>query len=271
MVINTNLQAQIASTRLSESSSMLAQSLSRLSSGSRITTPADDGAGLAEAMQLGAKMKRLDAVANNLSNALSFTQTQDGYLSKINGALTRMSELSVMAQDITKTDSDRTLYDTEFNTLGRAIQDMAGKTFNGVSLFSGNALQVTNDAEGNTFSMAGVDLASMSFATVLADHVNVIGNGGTGAVYAEHDLDRVISALATARANLGSNIESLNYYLDQNTTLKNTLSAANSRITDVDVAQESTRFAKYNILVQSGTAMLAQANSAPQSVLKLLG
>jgi flagellin len=85
------------------------------------------------------------------------------------------------------------------------------------------------------------------------------------------DVKAAIDQLASDRANIGSNIESLGYYSSQLSSLKNNLSAANSRITDVDVAQESTSYAKYNILVQSGTAMLAQANAMPQSVLKLLG
>jgi len=271
MVINTNLQALQASTRLGQSSTMLAQSLARLSSGSKITSPADDSAGLAVSMKLTSQLARLDAVTNNLESAISFTQTQDGYMQKIDDALNRMSQLAVMAQDVTKTDSDRSLYDIEFHTLAGDIQNIATKTFNGVSLFSTNLLQVTTDEQANTFAMAGVDLGGVSYRTVLTDRVNVIGNHSTGAVYAQDDLKKVIDSLAKDRATLGSNLQSLNYYHDQMATLKTSLSGANSRIMDVDVAQESTVYAKYNILTQAGTAMLAQANSLPQSVLKLLG
>jgi flagellin len=270
MVINTNIAAQATALNLGKSSGRLAESLQLLSSGSKIITPADDSAGLAESNHLASERQRLNAVSNNLANAVSFIQTQDGYLQKISDALTRMSELSVMAQDVTKTDSDRALYNTEYHTLAGNLQNMAAQTFNGVSLFSANALQVTLDDEGNTFSLAGINLAGTSYNSVLTDTVDVIGNTGTGAVYAQNDLDRVIANLAKDRANLGASLEALNFYNDQTATLRDTLAAATSRITDVDVAQESTNYAKENILVQSGTAMLAQANSTPQSVLKLL-
>jgi flagellin len=269
MVINTNLQAQNASTLLMQSSTKLSQSLARLSSGSKITSPADDSAGLAVSMKLNAQLHRIDAATNNVGNAISFSQTQDGYIQKVNDALSRMSELSVLAQDVTKTTSDRALYQQEFTALGAYIKNVATKDFNGVSLFDGTALNVTTDSEANLFAMKGIDLSTSNttYATATNDDITSI----TGAQKALTDVKSAISQLASDRANIGSNEESLTYYNDQLASLKNNLSAANSRITDVDVAQESTNYAKYNILVQSGTAMLAQANSLPQSVLKLLG
>jgi flagellin len=269
MVINTNLQAQNASTLLMHSSNKLSQSLARLSSGSKITSPADDSAGLAVSMKLNAQLARIDAASNNVGNAISFSQTQDGYIAKVNDAFSRMSELAVLAQDVTKTTADRALYQQEFHALGAYIGNVATKDFNGVSLFDGAQLNVTTDSEANTFGMKGIDLsaASGTYATAIADDITSV----TGAQTALTDVKAAISQLASDRANIGSNEESLTYYNDQLASLKNNLSAANSRITDVDVAQESTNYAKYNILVQSGTAMLSQANSLPQSVLKLLG
>jgi flagellin len=266
MVINTNLSAQNAATLLMQSSSNLSQSLQRLSSGSKITSPADDSAGLAVSMKLNAQMARIDGATNNVNNAVSFAQTQDGYVSQINSALSRMSELSVLAQDVTKTTSDRQLYQQEFHALGSYINNVSTKDFNGVSLFDGSTLNVTTDSEGNTFGMTGINLASASYTTATADDITSL----SGAQTALTDVKTAISALASDRANIGSNEESLSYYSNQLTALKNNLSAANSQITDVDVAQESTNYAKQNILVQTGTAMLAQANSLPQSVLKLL-
>ena len=272
MVINTNQQAMGASTLLMQSSSKLAQSLARLSSGSKINSPADDSAGLAVSMKLNAQIARIDGASNNVGNAISFSQTQDGYASKVNDALSRMSELAVLAQDVTKTTSDRALYNVEFTALGSYINNVSTKDFNGVSLFADNAgsatnLNVTTDSEANTFSMVGVDLKSASYTNATAATIDTNANANTALGLVKS----AISQLATDRANIGSNIESLGYYNDQLAALKNNLAAANSRITDVDVAQESTNYAKYNILVQSGTAMLAQANSLPQSVLKLLG
>lgn len=272
MVINNNLPAQAATTQLAQASTRLAQSLQRLSSGAKITTPADDSAGLAVSMKLTAQMARINATMSNLENAVSFVQTQDGYLQKIGEALTRMGELAVLATDATKTDDDRADYSVEFDTLSADIRTTAGKDFNGVKLFSSNTLNVTMDSEANTFALAGIDLNSLTYAVRLAtNHVNIIGNNGTGAFYAARDIPKVLDSLATDRAKLGAKLARLQYHHDELVLLREKLSAANSRITDVDVAQESTNYAKQNILVQSGTAMLAQANSLPQSVLKLLG
>src|SRR3569833_2379224 len=116
MVINTNLSAQSSANLLSQSSSMLSKSLARLSSGSKVTTPSDDSAGLAVSMRLTAQMSRNTAAQNNIGNAISFNQTQDGYLSQVSNALGRMSELSVQAQDVTKSDADRSLGRREGST-----------------------------------------------------------------------------------------------------------------------------------------------------------
>jgi len=267
MVINTNLSAQNAATLLMQSQSNLSASLQRLSSGSKITSPADDSAGLAVSMKLTAQMSRINAASNNVNNAISFSQTQDGYIQQVNTAFSRMSELSVLAQDVTKTTADRALYQQEFHALGNYISNVATKEFNGVSLFNGNTLNVTTDSEANTFAMGGIDLAgNATYTTATADDITSIA----GATQALTDVKAAISQLASDRANIGSNEESLSYYSNQLSTLNNNLSAANSQITDVDVATESTQYAKENILVQTGTAMLAQANSLPQSVLKLL-
>ena len=270
MVINTNISASNAANQLSNSSSMLAQSLARLSSGSKIVSPADDSAGLAVSMKLGAQISRTDAAQNNVGNAISFNQTQDGYLSKVNDALNRMSELSVSAQDVTKTTADRSLYNQEFGTLQTYVKDVATKDFNGVSLFNGASLSVTSDGDGGSFSNVGVDLnanATYTTATGSSTTIDTVSNAKTALT----NVKAAINQLASDRASIGSNIESLGYYNDQLGSLSNNLSAAKSRITDVDVAKESTNYARANILVQSGTAMLAQANSAPQSVLRLLG
>ena len=267
MVINTNTSAINSSTLLEQSSTMLSQSLQRLSSGSKIISPSDDSAGLAVSMKLTSQEARITGAQNNLSDAISFNQTQDGYLSQVNSALSRMSELTVLSQDVTKTTSDRALYNQEYQALGSYISDVSTKSFNGVSLFNGDTLKVTTDSDGNTFNNIGVNLAgNASYTTAIADNIT----SGSSAQTALNDVKTAISQLASDRANVGTNIESLTYYNNQLSTLKNNLAAANSQITDVDVAQESTTYAKYNILVQTGTAMLAQANSLPQSVLKLL-
>jgi flagellin len=245
---------------------MLAKSLARLSSGSKIVSPEDDAAGLAVATRFDAQINRISAASNNVSNAISFNQTQDGFLKKVTKALDRMSELAILAQDVTKTDDDRALYDAEFSTLGAYIDDVATKEFNGVALFDGAALNVTIDSDGNTYAMNSVDLGAAAYSTATGGSVAT----SAGAATALTNIKTAIDQLATDRANLGANMSRLNSTNEGLSVLKDNLSAANSRIKDVDVAEESTNFARYNILVQAGTAMLAQANATPQSALRLL-
>lgn len=266
MVINTNIQALNSASNLQASQSMLAKSLARLSSGFKIVNPSDDAAGVAVAMRLDSQIKRTDAARTNVVNAMSFTQTQDGYLKKIAKALDRMSELTLLAQDVTKGDPDRALYDGEFMQLSAYIANTSTREFNSVSIFSANTLNVTLDSEGATFAMAGIDLGISAYTTALSSGVATT----TAALTALTAVKTAISQLAADRARIGAYQARLDFTADQLTISKENLSAATSRIQDTDVADESTRFARYNILVQSGTAMLAQANQLPQTVLRLL-
>jgi len=179
MVINTNVSAQSSARLLSESSSMLQKSLARLSSGSKIVSPEDDAAGLAVSFRFDAQINRISAANANVANAVSFGQTQDGFLQKVTKALDRMSELSILSQDVTKTDADRLLYDAEFQQLGDYVDDVATKEFNGVALFDGTALNVTTDEDGNTFSMTGVDLTAGAYTTATGSSVDSAGNAAT--------------------------------------------------------------------------------------------
>ena len=267
MVINTNTAAQNGARLLSASSTQLSKSLARLSSGSKLTSPEDDVAGQAVSLKFDAQINRLNAASGNVSNAISFSQTQDGYLQKVGDALNRMSELAISAQDITKQDSDRALYQKEFAELGKYIDDLATKTFNGVDLLnSAAARNVTTDADEGKFAMTGVDVTAAAYTGATAATVATSAGAATTLTAVKTAIDQ----LATDRATVGANVSSLTMYNQQIGVLKDNLSAANSKIKDVDVAQESTRFASYNILVQAGTAMLAQANAAPQSALRLL-
>lgn len=251
---------------LSESSAMLSKSLARLSSGSKIVSPEDDAAGLAASTRFDAQINRINAANSNVGNAISFSQTQDGFLKKVSKALDRMSELAVLSQDVTKTDADRDLYNAEFTTLGAYIDDVATKQFNGVDLFDGTALDVTTDSDANTFSMSGVDLGDSAYTDATSATIGTAADAATALTAVQASIDQ----LASDRANIGANISRLNSTSEGLSVLKDNLSAATSRIKDVDVAEESTSFARYNILVQAGTAMLAQANATPQSALRLL-
>lgn len=268
ITINTNTAAMNTATLLSQSNAALQQSLARLSSGSQITSPADDSAGLAVSLNLVAQEGENTAASNNIADAVSFNQTQDGYLTQVTSALDRMSELSVQAQDVTKSDSDRSLYQQEFSTLATYVNNVSTENFNGVSLFGGASLSVTVDSTaGAGFTMAGVDLTSATFTNLSTATIGTIAT----AKAAETTVANAITQVGVLSAGLGANEETLNDYSSQLATLNNNLAAANSTIMDVNVATESSNYAKENILVQTGTAMLAQANAVPQIALKLIG
>ena len=274
MVINTNTTAMASSRSLASSTTNLAKSLARLSSGSKITSPEDDAAGLAQSIKFEAQINRNSAVRSNIGNAVSFTQTQDGFLQKVQSSLDRMSELSVLSQDITKTNTDRSNYSVEFTQLQSYISDIGTKSFNGVTLFATAGEAVTIDSSASKFTMNSVDMTSATVTTGLANIYTAATSAITNTSSASSALSNIQTAiqnLADMRARVGANIQRLSMTDDQVNILNENLSAANSRIKDVDVAEESTRFAKANILVQSGTSMLAQANMLPASALQLIG
>ena len=274
MVINTNSAAEVAANNLKANQDLLTKSLARLSSGSRIVNPSDDAAGLAVSMRLDAQTKRLDAAMANVGNAVSFTQTQDGYLKKVAKALDRMSELTILSQDVTKTDDDRKLYDAEFEQLAAYVFNSSTKDFNGVSLFSSDPLNITIDSEGSSFSMDGIDLQTSTFSDIMGTDATGTGRAvvdtESGAADALTKVEAAIKLLAQDRATIGAYQARLTATNEQLSVSKENITAASSRIQDVDMAEESTQFAKQNILNQAGTAMLAQANQLPQSVLRLL-
>jgi len=269
MVINTNYSALSSGRQLGESQGMLNKSLARLSSGSKLVNPSDDAAGFAVSARFDAQINRTQAAVDNIGNAVSFSQTQDGYLKKVARALDRMSELSVLALDETKSDTDRGLYNNEFTKLGAFVTASSTRDFNGVSMFGTSILHVTVNSEGTSnFDYTAVNLAShASYTAATSSTISTT----TAATSALTTVKLAINQLASDRATVGANQAALNMYQEQLGTLKDNMSAANSRIKDIDVAEESTNFAKYNILVQAGTAMLSQANSSSQSVLRLLG
>jgi len=207
---------------------------------------------------------------------MSFTQTQDGYLKTINTALTRMGELSLLAQDATLSDSDRDLYDKEFQQLKDFMARAKTKQFNGVDLFSSNNIEVSIDSSRSAFVIPPVDLNSESFSFV--DGANTDDEDSEPASLktlrkAKESLafvSKAVSEVALARAQIGA-IQSRLVFTDaQLTSTKENLSNAMSRINDVNVAEEATQYARYQILVQSGTSMLSQANAMPKTVLQLL-
>jgi len=273
MVINTNVTAYNTSNLLANSTKSLSKSLARLSSGSKIIQPQDDAAGLAQVMRFEAQINRNYAVHSNLGNAVSLSQTQDGFLTNVQNSLTRMSELSMLAHDVTRTDTDRSNYSVEFQQLQNYISDIGTKEFNGVGIFGSAGNGVTIDSDAGLFTMNAVDLQSttvgVGLASVYTSSTTSITNMSS-AGSALSNIQTAIQSLADMRAKVGANIQRLNLTQNQVSILNENLETAKSRIVDVDVATESTQFARHQILVQSGTAMLAQANTLPQMALKLI-
>jgi flagellin len=267
VVINTNYAATVASNNLAASTSSLKKSLNRLSSGSKIVNPSDDAGGLAVSMKLSAAAKRSAAAASNIGNTVSFLQTQDGVLKVAAKVLDRMSELKTLYVDPTKNTSDLANYDAEFTQLQSELTSLAGETFNGVSLFGSTALSTKVSEDGTqVVSVSGKKLADTAagVGTLSASTVTTL----TGISLS--NISTAIQNVATMRATNGAEQSRLGFASEVLTVNKANLEAANSRITDVDVAEESTQLARWNVLVQSGTAMLSQANQSAQVALKLI-
>ena len=180
-----------------------------------------------------------------------------------------MGELAMLSLDGTKSDADRELYQSEFSQLQSFITATAAKEFNGVSLFNSTSLAVTIDSDGTTFDAVPIDISGTASYSLAIDDTTAI-RSTVSASSALLTVKDAISRVAVDRAGLGAVQARLNFSREQLTVTKENLSSAVSRIVDIDVAEEATEYAKYQILVQSGTSMLAQANTLPQAALQLL-
>ncbi|MEW6155963.1 MAG: flagellin [Verrucomicrobiota bacterium] len=251
---------------LGESSDALSQSLARLSSGSRLVAPETDVGGLAVSMRTEAKLRRLDAALSNLNGVITFTQTQDTYLSKVAAALNRMSELATLALDSTKTNPDRSLYDTEFTSLAEFVTSVTSKEINGVSLFSSARPSVFYDSEGNYFLMNAISMASSVFSSLGAASISTTTSANTALA----NVKELLLQVGRNRVDALRYLKLMHMFRDTHAQNKEALLAANSRIRDVDMANESTHLARSRILTQSSMAMLAQANVTQEVALRLM-
>ena len=265
LVINTNIAASASAVNLTHSNQNLQKSLARLSSGSKIVSPADDAGGLAVSLKITATINRTQALKDNLQNSISFLQSQDGALKNATKILDRMSELRIMATDVAKSASDVSNYNAEFRELQAQLNLLQDESFNGVDLFAngGNTLSTIVTEDGQ--QTVGISQADLQGTT------STITSAGSITSVTVTDVVTAIEAVATMRAVNGATSSRIGFSIDMLSVNALNLEAANSRIKDTDVAAESTMFARYNILVQSGTAMLAQANQASQAALRLLG
>jgi flagellin len=322
IVVNTNASATEASFNLSKANESLRKSLARLSSGKRISQPAEDAGGLAVAYKLQSKVNRTEAVIHNHENALSFLQVQDGALQTVGAVLDRMSELRTMAADITKNEGDIENYSKEFLELQSQLKQISREKFNGISLFSNQSTSGTGINSNTNVSFNSVnhttnpvytahsrevlthpsgvsDDGNISINLVNLEFVLSVGtltNGGSQAGVNLMGLNNTsgngvnsttgfvdnithvtismfseaIERVADMRAENGAEQNRILQSVELHRTNMVNLEAAHGRIMDADVALESTRFARYNVLVQASAAMTAQANQLTNVALTLL-
>ncbi|NDG71791.1 MAG: flagellin [Proteobacteria bacterium] len=315
--INVNPAASGAGLNLGKANDALQKSLSRLSSGRRIVNSSDDAGGLAVSMKMAAAQKRTEATAINLRNIQSYLDTQDGAFKVADKVLSRMSELTTLARDVTKNSGDVENYDKEFQNLQLQLTSLGTEKFNGVALFdpsvgTGSKFSVPTSEDGSQSTtvtksaMGGDPWVSMminGFNTsvttggttvyipaggtvgyTLNDPTTPVTLGTSAATsvsssgtltYDNSDefvqvVQMALQQVADMRAQNGAEMSRVNFAQDLLNINAINLEAANSRIIDVDVAAESSQLARFQILQQAGTAMLAQANTSQQSLVRLL-
>ena len=280
MTINTNILSLNAQRNVSSSQGALASAMQRLSSGLRVNSAKDDAAGLAIAERMQAQVRGMNVAARNANDGISLAQTAEGALGKVGDNLQRMRELAVQAANGTNSEDDRATLDTEFQALvleNKRLVD--GTTFNGTQLLDGTNTTITIQVGANTtadIDTVDIDLSDMSNATsgvttsYGATASVLTGTDGSNATAAITALDKDIKAVADARSKLGASQNRFEAIVSNLQIASENASSARSRIMDADFATETGNLSRAQILQQAGTAMLAQANQAPQQVLSLL-
>lgn len=260
LYINTNIEAMDAHRNLVNTENSMAKSMQRLSSGLRINSAADDAAGLSISESLTGQANGLEQAQRNAQDGLSLVQTADGTLNTVHGMLQRIRELAVQYQNGTLSAGDQNAISSEVDQLTAEITRVGNSAaFNGIKFFSGSGATISFQVGANDGDQIGVTTTDMN---------TMVGTITASSALAS--IDAAISSVSTQRAAFGAVENRLNYTLDNLSTSQENLTASLSRIKDVDMAAEMVNFTKSQILQQAGTSMLAQANQAPQSVLKLL-
>ncbi len=273
MYINTNVSSLEAQRSLSSSQSALGTSFQRLSSGMRINSAADDAAGLAIAEQMSADIRSYSMAERNTLNAVSMAQTAEGALGHVGSILQRLRELAVQSANGDLTATDRGYLDTEFQAMKDEITRIVDSSkFNGKDLLSGPAtpiefqVGIDNTASDRlTVNFGNVSLASLGLATS-----DVAGATATTAQASIDSVDAAINLVSGRRADFGAALNRMQTTVANLQSMRTNLSAAHSRIRDVDVAEESSKMARTQVLTQAATTVLAQANQSPQLALQLL-
>ncbi len=272
MRINNNAMAFNANRNLQVNNMALGKSLEKLSSGFRINRAGDDAAGLVISQKLRAEVSGLRQATRNAQDGISFVQTAEGALGEVHSMLNRMRDLAVQAANDTNDAAARTAVDAELDALAAEIDRIGtDTTFSGAAVFTATALNFQVGSEGtggqiqatvgvlDANALGGTDLAALDVTTAAAARTTI------------EDIDTSIDAVSTMRGTLGAVQNRFESTIRNLQVTTENLSASESRIRDTDMAEEMVNFTRRQILQQAGTAMLGQANSVPQSVLRLLG
>jgi flagellin len=276
--INTNVMSLNAQRNLTVSQSSLAQSMQRLSSGLRVNSAKDDAAGLAIAERMNTQVRGMNVAIRNANDGISLAQTAEGGLQEVGSMLQRMRELSVQAANGTNSDADRANLDAEFQALNSEIARIAETTkFNGESILNtsgtGSAdativFQVgANTDSGNTLEINLKKIESLEASSGVSRTISTV-SASLSSIAA---IDSMIDQITAARADFGAVQSRFESAINNLQVGMENQAAARGRIMDADFAVETANMTRAQILQQAGTAMVAQANSAPQSVLQLLG
>jgi len=272
MRINNNIMAYNAHRQLKVNASAQEKSLEKLSSGYRINRAGDDAAGLSISEKMRAQIRGLQMASKNAQDGISLIQTAEGALTETHAILQRMRELAVQAANDTNVTKDRSAIQLEINELAEEVTRIAEKTqFNTRTLLAGGLKDdgaVTIQIGANKGETLSIEIGTMTAAKLSVS--GLVVSTSAWAQSAISKIDAAINTVSTERARLGAKQNRLEHTIKNLDTAAENLQASESRIRDVDMAQEMMNFTKNNILNQAATAMLAQANMVPQGVLQLL-
>lgn len=253
-VINTNVQSMYASNALESNERSMTRAMNQLSSGKRTFSSAVDAAGLALAEKLTSQMRGASMAVQNINDGVSFLQTADGALGEISNMAQRMYELNIQKSNGTLSSDQKGYIDSELKDLSAAITDIkTNAKWNGLTVVDHASLSITTAGDGTTAAFTATSIGTVPTESTAASAVETF-----------------IGAVSKQRAEIGANINRLGYMADSLNNSATNLAASKSRIQDTDYAKSSAELARTQIIQQAATAMMAQANQAPQAVLSLL-
>jgi len=275
LVVNTNMNSLMIENTLSNTNAAVSSSLQKLSSVLRINSAQDDPAGYAIANSFKASVASMQVASQNANQANSMLQTADGAYSQINDILVQMKSLATEAASGQESPTNRTSLQNEFSDLQNEIDKIANSTqYGSSSLINGtltSAVTFQVGASNTTDNQIGLTFDNARASDLKVDTLNIGGSDSSGATAAMDAIDTALTSINSFMGDVGSYQTQLQYTINNLTTSMQNYTASTSTIEDVDMASEVSNMTKNQILQQSAMAMLAQANSQPQSILKLLG